>query len=114
MEHELSEEARLVAANILSGANACGTLRKAAEGLDAGYFAAAAEPVLRAGREELAYARLQRDNANRRAEALRFALEALAQNAVREGSGRRLVVLNGTILPILERSLGRRLFDDSG
>lgn len=110
MERVFSEEAMMIARNILSGANACGTLRKAADRRDAAYFAAAAEVVLKAGREENSHLRAERDAVLKELEAMRFALETVMQNLtpIRSPPG-MFLPRNDRIRSLVERILGRSL-----
>ena len=116
MEGQFSQDALMVARNILSGNNACGALQKAVTNGDAGYFAAAAEAALKVRREEIEQVRSQRGQALREVEKYRFALELLAQNAVKPfgESGELLVPLDKNLAALLEKTLGRRIFADSG
>lgn len=115
--HEIfKEDALMIARNILSGVNACGTLRKAVEAGDTKYFAAAAEAVLKVKREEAEHLRSQRDKALREAGKHRFALELLLQNLVpvRDVPGGMTMIMTGNVKTIVEKTLGRALRWDSG
>lgn len=117
MEQTFKEDAMMVARNILSGKNACGTLQTAVDKGDAIYFAAAADAVLRVKREEIEHARVQRDTALKDVEKYRFALELVLQNLVPARSppdGDMLLPRNDNIRSILEKTLGRALAWDSG
>lgn len=116
MEHTFKEDAMMVARNILSGKNACGTLQLAVDRGDAAYFAAAADAVLRVKREEIEHVREQRDKARKDAEKYRFALELLVQNMIPAGppASGMLLPENGNVRAILEKTLGRTLSWDSG
>lgn len=117
MEQVFKEDAMMVARNILSGKNACGTLQRAVDNSDAGYFAAAADAVLRVKREEVDHARRQRDTVLKEAEKYRFALEVVVQNLVPARSpptGDMLLPRNDNVRSILEKALGRSFSWDSG
>lgn len=117
MNKAYSEDAMMIARNILSGNNSCELLQKAVAVADVNYFAAAAEPVLKVKREEIAHVRGQRDKASSEAESLRFALEVLVQNLVPVISphpGGMLLPHNSEIRLMLENALGRPLTWESG
>ena len=111
MGPNFSEEALLIARNILSGNNACETLPKAAAANDASYFAAAAEPVLAVRRDEFQQVRKQRDTALKEVEKLRFALESVVQNLspARSPPGAMFLPNARSLRPLLEKALKRRL-----
>lgn len=116
MERTLKEDTMMIARNILSGNNACQTLRKAVDGNDVAYFAAAADAVLRVKREEIEHVREQRDMARNDVEKYRFALEIVVQNMIPAGphSSGMLLPENGNIHTILEKTLGRTLSWNTG
>lgn len=117
MEQTFGEDAMMIARNILSGKNACGTLQGAVDGGDHAYFAAAAEAVLRVRREEIGYAREQRDRALKEAEKIRFALELVVQNLVPVRSpppGGMFLPKNDNIHSTLENALNRAISWDTG
>jgi hypothetical protein len=112
MERMYSEDAMMIAGNILSGDNACGSLQKAVATADPLYFAAAAEAVLKAGRAELENARNQREEAAKMADQYRFVVELLVQNLYQAGPSPDVlgITVNGQITACLEKALGRKMF----
>lgn len=65
---------------ILSGSNACGTLKNAVDNNDATYFANMIRPSFSVYEEEIEALRAQRDYALRDVEIKRQALESIAAN----------------------------------
>lgn len=66
--------------NIMSGSNACGTLKAAVEKGNADYFREMIEPILQVYEDEADDLRKQRDDALVDAEAKRQALEIILSN----------------------------------
>lgn len=116
MGQTFSEDALMVAGNILFGKNTCGTLRTAVDRGDTAYFAAAADAVLRVKRNGIGHVREQRDAARKDAGKYRFTLELVVQNLVTVCSppGGMLLPQNENIRSLLEKTLGRTLSWDTG
>lgn len=107
----------MIARNILSGNNVCGTLQKAVTAADHSYFAAAAEPILKVKRDEIEHVREQRDKARSEAEKFRFALELMVQNLIPIRSPPHdgmMLAHNNNIRALLEKTLGRPIPWDTG
>lgn len=115
MQHAFSEDAMTIARNILSGRNACGTLRSAVDRGDHAYFAAAAEAVLKVRSDELGYTGEQRDLALKEAEKLRFALELVVQNLIPEPDKPVMTMaVTRAMQTAIESALGRGMPWDAG
>jgi len=87
------EYATIIARNILSGKNRCGTLQNAVEAGDVKYFTNAAKPVVDTLLSQVHQAEFLQRTQGMRIERLRYALEILVQNLYRP-PGKEFLALN--------------------
>jgi hypothetical protein len=104
VDEAADRDARLVAGNILSGKNGCGTLENAVAAGDAEYFIAAAMPVFATRHSELAQARSDALEQAQKATAMARALEFVAQNI-----GRVVTIGEPAIIAEISKALGRKI-----
>lgn len=114
-KESVREDALVIARNILSGNNNCGTLKLAVESGNAQYFAAAAEPVLGVRHDEIAVLRRQFLAMSEQNNRLRFGLELLVQNLVPEpGKPVMTMAVTHEMKTAIEAVLGRAMPWDTG
>lgn len=103
-EPTLNDYCSIIARNILSGQNACGTLQNAIVNNDRKYFEEAAKPVVGVIMDERNMARMEALRQSAMGNDVKGALEMVAQNI-----GGSVKISDVVILNVLEHTLGRKL-----
>lgn len=111
MDFTAEKYAKVIADNIMSGNNACGTLLAAVERQDAAYFVTMALPVVETLLQQLSQEQSLRTELSVKNESLRFALELLVQNMTSTPNDPATLLVRKTddTQKAVETALGRAL-----